>query len=397
MRICLNALLYYPDELGGVETYFRNLVRHLPEAGAGGSEEYDFLILGHHQNASRLPTSHSPWRVDILSYGRPSLGWLIRGLWLRLGGADFLAPYVDALSADVVHHPFTMMSPLQPRTPSVLTFHDMQQEFLPEHFRASVLRARAQRFRASVMQATRVIAISQHVKKTLVSRYEVDPERVDVVYQGCDPEFRRLDRAGREAARAWLHRRYGIEPPFLLYPAATWPHKNHLRLLQAIRQLVDGGRFDGELVLTGLAMEADDEVSRAIRQLGLSARVHRLGYLPGTELPKLYNTARALVFPSLFEGFGIPLVEAMACGCPVVASRATSLPEVGGEAVEYFDPWQVDSIARAIDLVWSQPSRRETLRTAGLARAALFTWSEAASQTIAVYRSAVRAHRHPSK
>jgi glycosyltransferase involved in cell wall biosynthesis len=387
MRICLNALLYYPDELGGVETYFQNLVRHLPEA-VGTDSRADLLLLGHHQNVSRLPTPPSPWRVEILSYGRPSLGWLIRGLWLRLGGGDFLTPYVDGLGANVVHHPFTMMSPLQSRAPSVLTFHDMQQEFYPEHFHASVLRAREQRFKASVKQASRIIAISQHVKASLVSRYHVDPESVEVVYQGCGPEFQRMDQPGREGARAWLHTQHGIQAPFLYYPAATWPHKNHLRLLQALRQLIHRQRFDGDLVLTGLSMEAEDEVSRAVQRLGLAGRVHRLGYLPPADLPKLYNTARALVFPSLFEGFGIPLVEAMACGCPVVTSQATSLPEVGGEAVEYCDPWQVESISQAIDVVWNQPARREMLCAAGLSRAVRFTWSEAAKQTLAVYRRA---------
>ena len=207
MRVCLNALLYYPGELGGVETYFQNLLRYLPQV----EPQHEYLVVGHDGNRGSLLKHGDPWRVEILPYGRPSLGWALRGAWLKLGGGDFLSPWFERLGVDVVHHPFTMLSPMEARVPTVLTFHDMQQEYLPEFFSARVLRERQRRFRHSTARATRIIAISEHVKKSLESRYQVPTERVDTVHQGCAPEFRVLPDADTTPL---LRSLLGDHPPF---------------------------------------------------------------------------------------------------------------------------------------------------------------------------------------
>jgi len=148
-----------------------------------------------------------------------------------------------------------------------------------------------------------------------------------VVYTGYGSEYRVIDDiAALEKATI----KYGLNRPFLYYPAATWPHKNHKTLLAALKILKERDLFDGILVLTGITQQSHDSIIEEIQNLGLSEVVKLLGYLPYAELPYIYNLARALVFPSLFEGFGIPLVEAMACGCPVVCSNMTSLPAVIG-------------------------------------------------------------------
>jgi glycosyltransferase involved in cell wall biosynthesis len=161
-----------------------------------------------------------------------------------------------------------------------------------------------------------------------------------------------------------------------------------MNLLAALRILRESYGFDGELLLSGIAMQSHSEIMAEVGRLGLAGSVRLLGYLPAGELPWLYNLARMLVFPSLFEGFGIPLVEAMACGCPVVCSAMTSLPEVAGDAGALFDPREPEHIAQTIWSVWTDKAKRREMRERGLDRAQFFTWDETARKTIDVYRKA---------
>jgi len=188
-----------------------------------------------------------------------------------------------------------------------------------------------------------------------------------------------------------VRRRHGLERPFLYYPAASWPHKNHVALLEALRLLLDRGRFDGDLVLSGLAREGHGEVEQAIARLRLTERVRLLGHVPGGELPALYGSAEALVFPSRFEGFGLPVLEAMACGCPVACSDTTSLPEVAGGAALLFDPGAPEDIAARVGDLLDDGGLRQRLRAAGLRRAADFGWDRVARETVASYRAAAAA------
>jgi glycosyltransferase involved in cell wall biosynthesis len=385
VRVGLNALDLAPGRAGGIETYFRNLLAAL-QALPPGDDCYDVLCL--RPVAAELAVTSPTFRVRAYACGRPSAGWLARRSLQRLTGLDLLAPLVNRLGLDVVHHPFTTINTPGLRAPAVLSFMDMQHEFFPEYFAPAELRQRRRSYRASVAAATRIIAISQHVKGTLVEVYGADPGKIDVVYFGSGSEFGPVDDVARVAA---ARRRHGLARPFLFYPAASWPHKNHLALLTALRLLRDRRRFDGELVLTGVAREAHGEVSAAIDRLGLSGAVRILGYLPTSELPAIYAAAEMLVFPSLFEGFGLPLLEAMACGCPVVSSSATSLPEVAGDAALFFDPRSPEDMAARIGEVLEAPDLRRRLRTAGLARAAEFRWERTARETLAVYRRAAGA------
>lgn len=382
MHVGLNALDLFPGRAGGIETYFRNLLAALQDLPPG-DDRYTLLCL--RPVAAELPVTSSAFRVREYACGRPSAGWLLRRSLLRAGGPDVLAPVVNRLRLDVVHHPFTTINTPGLRAPAVLSFMDMQHEFFPENFTPAELRRRRRAYRASVAAAARVIAISNHVKGTLVNVYGVDPAKVDVVHFGSAPEFRPVDDPARIAA---ARRRHGLERPFLFYPAASWPHKNHVALLRALRLLLDRGRFDGDLALSGIAREAHGVVGAEIARLGLRERVRILGYLPARELPDIYAAAELLVFPSLFEGFGLPLLEAMACGCPVVCSSATSLPEIAGEAALLFDPRSPEELAERIAEVLEQPETRRRLRAAGLARAAEFRWDRAARETVEVYRRA---------
>ncbi len=164
-------------------------------------------------------------------------------------------------------------------------------------------------------------------------------------------------------------------------------------LLAAVGLLKEKYLFDGQLVLTGIAKKSNDEILQEIAMLKLDDAVKILGYIPYEDLPYLYNMARLLVFPSLFEGFGIPLVEAMACGCPIVCSNATSIPEVVGDAGVIFDPFSPEDMAEKIWQLWNDDVKLQDMRIWGMERAKLFSWDNTARQTIEVYRKALETTR----
>jgi glycosyltransferase involved in cell wall biosynthesis len=176
----------------------------------------------------------------------------------------------------------------------------------------------------------------------------------------------------------------------MYYPAATWPHKNHKMFLGALKIMKYRYGFDGQLVLSGIAMQTNNDILKEIIRLGLQEDVVVLGYLPQEDLPCLYNLARMMVFPSLYEGFGIPLVEAMACGCPIACSNVTSIPEVVGDAALTFDPYSVEEMAEKVWRVWNDDVLRQEMNLKGLGRVKRFSWDNMARQTIAVYEKTLK-------
>jgi glycosyltransferase involved in cell wall biosynthesis len=264
---------------------------------------------------------------------------------------------VDEL--DAIHFPLTVMLPRVQHPPAAVSLLDIQHVFYPEFFSRAERLYRRFAYGWSLRQARTVIAISGHVKETLVERMGVAPERVTVIHLGLDHETFRPGEEPREA--------------FLLYPANSWPHKNHERLFEAFRQL-RRRRPELRLVLTGTGLE------RLSPPEGVVVR----GRVPREELASLYRRASALVFPSLYEGFGQPALEAMASSCPVACSRAGSLPEVCGNAARYFDPTSSDEIVEAVLTVLDDPA---PLVERGLRRAAGFTWEETARRHDEVYRA----------
>lgn len=241
---------------------------------------------------------------------------------------------------------------------------------------------RRKTYQSSANETSAIITVSQHVKNCLVETYAIEPSKIHVIYSGCGSEFR--PRETVELVHTARH--FKLDRPFMFYPAATWPHKNHLRLLQAISIMRERSCFDGELILTGSPMSAQQEVLDAISRLGLNSTVRWLDFLPKETVPYIYNLAILTVFPSLFEGFGLPVVEAMASGCPVVCSDSSSLPEVGGTAAVYFDPLNVDDMVDKLSRTWNDKLLREQLRRQGREQSILFNWENTAIQTVEIYR-----------
>lgn len=277
--------------------------------------------------------------------------------------------------------------PLAGAPPSVVTIHDLGYLAFPQ---AHTARRRLELHlttRWSLRAARRVIAISQATKDDLVRHYGADPARIAVVHHGLSAGFRPTEDPGALA-------RHGLREPYFLYVGTLQPRKNLARLIEAYARAVRSGGDAGPaawplLAIAGRRGWLTETIERRAAQLGIADRVRFLGYVPDADLPALLSGATAFLFPSLYEGFGMPVLEAMACGTPVLTSSTSALPEVAGDAALLVDPGDTDAIADAIARLAADPGLRAELRGRGLARAAQFTWERCARETRAVLLGAL--------
>ena len=352
----------------GVGTYTSNLLDHLDREFA------DEIV-----PLANRPMRNARWPVMARPYP------LNKTLWMQV----VLPLQLRRLQIDVCH--FTnSVAPLWSPCPTVVTIHDMTLWLFPEHHYSQRLLAMRPIIPLAARRASRIIANSWSTRNDIVRILGVPEEKVEVIYEAPPACFRPLQAGPElEAARRDLQ----LPEHFLLYVGTIEPRKNLVRLLQAFARLPRDGTRPDALVLVGQRGWKDSAVFSAVERLGLSNEVRYLGYVPQEPLVALYNLADAVVFPSLHEGFGLPVVEAMACGTPVVTSRNGSLGEVAGEAAEFVEPTDVASIAAALRRVLGDSDRRAGLREKGLVQAARFSWSNAAAQTRRVYARALGGQR----
>jgi glycosyltransferase involved in cell wall biosynthesis len=297
--------------------------------------------------------------------------------WARLAPGRIARDVPEGL--DLVHYPVTVPIPAT-ETPRVVTVHDLQHHDLPGFFSRAERRYRRWAYDGAARAADVVVTTSDYTRGRLIELLGIAPSRVEAVPHGVDHERFRPEPSESDSR---LLARHDLPESFVYYPANLWPHKNHARLIEAMAQVPDLG-----LVMTGQDYGRLDELRSAVRRLRLEGRVRHLGHVAPDVVPALMRSALALVFPSLYEGFGAPPLEAMACGCPVAASDRTSIPEVCGDAALLFDPESAESIAGALEQLRSQEELRERLRSAGLERARLYSWEAAAARHTAIYERA---------
>lgn len=286
---------------------------------------------------------------------------------------------------DVLHVQFTA-PPFAP-CPVVVSIHDLSFEHLPQTFNR---RSRTQlriTVRRSARNAAQVVALSEFARSDIIATYGVPPEKINVIPLAASSQFATVEDEG-ELQR--VRQTYGIESDYILTVGSIQPRKNLPRLIAAYSSLRRSQREVKlpQLVLVGKFAWLYDETLRTIKELEVSNSVVVTGYVPQADLPALYSGALCFVYPSFFEGFGLPPLEAMKCGAPVIVSNNTSLPEVVGHAGILVDPFDVDDIASAIEKVISDSNLRSQLRVKGFERARLFDWRETAHQTLAVYEKA---------
>jgi glycosyltransferase involved in cell wall biosynthesis len=349
--IGISLLTLVPGVFGGSATYAAGLIRALARVG---TLEYRVFA------PTIAPDAGNGLPTKIVSSYRASRRSASRLAAMSLATV-FPAPVRRDLELgllDAIHFPLTVTIPRVDRTPTVATVHDVLHVVHPELF------SRAERiYRALVYgrltRSTRLLIVpSEYSKNVLVERLRVEPARIRVIHHGVE--------------RARLTPGPGPRGRFLLYPADGYRHKNHGRLLEAF-ELLRADHPDLNLVLTGFGL------SDRLRRPGVEVR----GRVSAAELVELYRSAAALVYPSLHETFGLPPLEAMACGCPVASSRAGSLPEICGDAARFFDPESPEEIADAVRDVLAD---RDELVARGRERAATFSWERSAREHEAVYR-----------
>lgn len=281
----------------------------------------------------------------------------------------------------VVHYPLTLGVP-PVRLPTVLSLHDVQHHDMPQYFSPAARLWRRTFYDGPARRATLVHTLSSYSKRRIVDRLGVDPERVVVIPLAVDPL--RFQPQASTHDEQHLHA-LGLPPRFLFYPATLWHHKNHLELIDAMTMVNDD---ELHLVLCGGAFGRREEILAAAASRGLAERVHHVGFVTDAALPAVYRRATALVFPSTYEGFGAPPLEAMSSGCPVASSLMGPLAEVCGDAVAELVPDDPRQMAGVIERVADDKMLRAQLRQAGLRQSARFAWSRVADAHLDAYRRA---------
>jgi glycosyltransferase involved in cell wall biosynthesis len=356
---------------GGNETYISNLIAALARLD---QENQYTLYLASARAADAWSGRYPNFSVRVLPKPTP----LVR---VPLA----LAFELRRRPVDVLHVQYTA-PPFCP-APIVATIHDLAFEHLPETFTRRGKTQLRLTVRRTAKRAARIATVSEFSRADIIRTYQIAPEKIAVTYNGVEPRFNPQPQVTDEAAL--VRHRFGIARDFLLAVGSLQPRKNLVRLLRAYAHLRAGRPdFTPQLVITGRKLWLTNEIFAEIRRQAWAQDVIVTGYVADEELPALYRSAAALVYPSLFEGFGLPPLEAMACGTPVITSNVSSLPEVVGAAALLIDPYSENDLAQALRNIITDQPLRARLRAEGLRRAAAFTWRAAAEQTLQLYQEA---------
>jgi glycosyltransferase involved in cell wall biosynthesis len=309
-----------------------------------------------------IRAGYKPWRLAV---------WAGHLVGLRF---NRLVP-----GADLFHATEHLLPPFGD-LPVILTVHDMIFRRFPQHQKRLNYWYLNATMPLYCQRADAIITVSESSKRDIVADYGLDPNKITVIYEAASSDFRPRNGALVRQVRA----RYHLPSNYLIHVGTIEPRKNLTRLLEALKRLRDEGLVV-PLVVVGAKGWLYEEFFGRLEALEMDDTVCFPGYVPDQDLAVLYSGAIATVMPSVYEGFGLPVLESMACGTPVLASNSSSLPELGGEAAHYFNPYDVESIAASIRAVWVDADWQAEMARRGLEQAAKFSWARAATETLAVY------------
>jgi len=368
MRVAYDAGILSSPHLTGIGRYTRQLVEAI--AALGTAHRFDLLF----PRGGAIP----PPPPGFAARRCPVRGDMREDRFHRLW-FDLWLPFEIAMRRiDLLHGPSYLL-PRTRRARTVVTVHDLAHEKRPEWAPGCSAGFR-RRARESARRADAVIAVSRATQRDVVEIYGVPEERIEVIHEGVDPSCVPVD---DPAALDLFRARRGLTAPYILSVLSLSPRKNIPGLLRAFARARRTAGLPHLLVVAGKSYGAPGPL-RDAEGLGVADRFRFIDYVPAGDLPLLYSAAELFVFPSFDEGFGLPPLEALACGCPVVASRAGALPEVLGDAARYFDPSDEEGMAEA--LVWGvREGRSPEARARGFRRAREFTWERAARETVRLY------------
>jgi glycosyltransferase involved in cell wall biosynthesis len=363
---------------GGNETYIANLIKSLAEID--GDNLYTIYLanaVAAAQWREEFTKRYKNFSVRLLPPPTP----LVR-VPLYLTYELFRRP-VDVLHVQYTAPPFC-------RVPVVVTIHDLAFERMPETFTRRGSFQLKLTVRRTAKKAARIATVSEYSRQDLLNIYNLTPEKVAVTYNGVGSSFVPQPSIPNEAEE--IRRRFGVSRDFLLAVGSLQPRKNMVRLIRAYAKLrSEREDFRPQLVIVGRKLWLASEIFDEVKRQRWADDVILTGYVADEDLPALYRAARAFVYPSLFEGFGLPPLEAMACGTPVVTSDVSSLPEVTGDAALLIDPNDESALANALIEIVNNQGLRAKLRERGITQAGKFTWREAAEKTLSLYQEAYTA------
>jgi glycosyltransferase involved in cell wall biosynthesis len=351
----------------GIGTYIRNIVRQLARL----DRENEYVLICRAQDRELASTLGPNFRVAVDDSKPYSVREQISVPWTAL-----------RTRAQLLHEPHYVLPPLV-RGRSVVTIHDCIHLRFPEYLptRGALAYARAQ-MGSAARRSDRILTVSEASKRDILEFFDVAPEKIAVIPNAIDERF--LTPPTDEALRM-VAERYQLQGDFVLYVGNIKPHKNVERLVDAFQRVRQSGHDALRLVVIGDEISTNAALRRLVHRYNLHKHVRFLGFLPDETLSAVYRLAAVFVFPSLYEGFGLPPLEAMACGTPVIASNVSSLPEVTGDAALLVDPRSADEIAAAIERVLADSSLRADLEARGLARARQFSWERSVRQIRDIY------------
>lgn len=371
MRIAIDAHSI-GAKLGGNESYATNLIEALAQIDS--FNEYTLYVT----TVEAFDRFNKRWPNFTVRNTRPHTPLIRIPLTLS---AELRKNPVDVLHVQFTAPPFCPC-------PVVVSVHDLSFEHLPHTFNR---RSRTQlklTVRHSARRAARILSLSEHTRHDIAETYRISLDQITAIPLAAPAHFGPVQ--DKELQR--VRHTYGIEGDYVLSVGSIQPRKNLARLVRAYASLKarPGGDNFPKLVLVGKCAWLYDETLRALQETGIKGSVILTGYVPETDLPALYSGCCCFVYPSYFEGFGLPPLEAMKCGAPVIVGNRTSLPEVVGDAALTVDPFDVEKIASAIDRIVNDLVLRDNLRAKGWARAQLFDWRETARRTLKVYEEVVQ-------
>ena len=366
MRVGIDARLVYYSQ-AGIGQYILHLVEGLAEV----DHENDYVLVQSRKDDTTILEKSNFRRVSLWTPSHHRLErYSLNVELMRLG-------------LDVLHSP-DFIPPHRPACKSVITVHDLAFLLYP-HF----LTKESARYYGHIDQAVRwtdhIISVSESTKRDTIQHLGVPEEKITVVHEAASSIFQPLDGA---EAKEQVRNRFGVDGPYILFVSTIEPRKNVPSLLRALYQLVTCYKEDVRLVLAGGRGWLFEDAFAVVDELELDDRVHFVGRVTSEDLLYLYNAAEMLAHPAFYEGFGLPPLEAMACGLPVVASNEASLPEVVGDAGQLIDPHDVDELTVSMWRVLNDSELREQMREKGLRQAGRFSWERAARETMEIYRKA---------
>jgi glycosyltransferase involved in cell wall biosynthesis len=390
MEVVIDLRWMRPGVAGGIENLSRSFLNQLLERDSfnqynvlvPSEVKYDFDLRNHPNFTITVADGPGHYWRQLLWRGSQFLHRRVKIDYWRSSEVEALRK-ARALKAEVaLSIPGYIHPDLYPLA-NVLVVPDIQHEYCPEFFPPHHLNERRRVYTDSIKRADHICAISEFTRQTLIERLDIAPDRVTTTHLAADPLFH--PQSPHRGNHSEVLKKYGLKTgEYFFLPGHTWPHKNHRMAFQALAILRESYHLEPLLVCTGNPQGAHPDLVNLVQDLQLSNHVRFLGYCPISDMPAFYEGAAALVFPSFFEGFGMPLLEAMWCDCPIVCSNATSLPEVAGDAALFFDPHSPEELAAVVSRILTDDPLRRVLIERGRQQVKKFSWQKFTMETVRV-------------